>query len=138
MGRDAMIERELYIGKWHAVFLFSEGDYDEELVLTRLYDTDASYQVMMEANKLMKSCMYNCGFTYANPEIYEAVVVVGPTSSGAEFINTLTHEVHHLAVAIADDLGIDLEGETPAYLSGDSALALADVVCHLGCSKCNS
>ena len=132
-----MIERELYIGKWHVGFLFSEDDYDDELVLTRLYDIDAPIYIMQEVNRLMDSCAANCGFTYTNPEMFEALIVVGPTTSGEEFVDTLVHEVHHLAVAIADSLDIDLESETPAYIAGDSAKELAGVVCSLGCERCN-
>ena len=66
----------------------------------------------------------------------KALVVIGPTSSGKEFVDTLTHEIHHVAVAIAKSLGVDLEGETPAYLSGDSARELAGIVCELGCDQC--
>lgn len=66
----------------------------------------------------------------------EALVVIGPTTSSAEFLDTLTHEIHHLAVVVANSLGIDLESETPAYISGDSTRALADVVCRLGCDNC--
>lgn len=50
--------------------------------------------------------------------------------------NTLTHEIHHLAVAIARELGIDLESETPAYIAGDTMREFADVVCRLGCEHC--
>ena len=132
-----MIERELYIGRWHADFLFSDGNYDDELVLTRLYDIDAPIYIMQEVNRLMDSCDANCGFTYTNPEMFEALVVVGPTTSGDEFVDTLVHEVHHLAVAIADSLDIDLESETPAYIAGDSARELAGVVCKFGCDRCN-
>ena len=32
---------------------------------------------------------------------------------------------------------IDLESESPAYIAGDSARALADVVCELGCRHCH-
>lgn len=64
-------------------------------------------------------------------------MAIGPTTSGAEFQDTLVHEVHHLAVAIAAELGIDLESESPAYIAGDSARALADVVCELGCRHCH-
>ena len=88
--------------------------------LARLYD-------------LMYSCKYNCGFTYSNPFIKRAVVLIGPTTSGDEFQDTLVHEIHHLAVAIARELGVDLEEETPAYISGDSARALSDVICRMGC-----
>ena len=132
-----MIERELYIGRWRADFLFAGDDYDDELVLTRLYDIDAPIYIMQEVNRLMDSCDANCGFTYTNLEMYEALVVIGPTTSGEEFVDTLVHEVHHLAVAIADSLDIDLESETPAYIAGDSARELAGVVCSLGCDRCN-
>lgn len=75
----------------------------------------------------------NTGFTYSNPRDREAVVVVGPASSSDEFLNTLVHEIHHLAVAIASELGVRLDGEIPAYLSGDTILELAEVVYLLGC-----
>lgn len=45
-------------------------------------------------------------------------------------------EIPHLAVAIAKSLGVNLEGETPAYISGDSARELAGIVCELGCDQC--
>lgn len=72
----------------------------------------------------------------SNPMNHEAAIVIGPTTSGAEFVDTLVHEVHHLAVAIASSLGIDIESETPAYISGDSARELADVICRMGCGNC--
>lgn len=56
---------------------------------------------------------------------------------GKQFQNTVVHEVHHLAVAIAKSLGVDLDGEDPAYLSGDSAMEIADIICTLGCRCCN-
>ena len=48
---------------------------------------------------------------------------------------SFVHEVHHLAVAIADSLGYDLESEAHAYIAGDAALALAKTICELGCSR---
>ena len=137
MGKYVMIERELMVGSWHVTFLFANNGYEDELVLTRLYDIDAPIYIMQEVNRLMDSCEANCGFTYTNGHMREAVVLIGPTTSGEEFIDTLVHEVHHLAVAVAYSVGVDLESETPAYISGDSARELADVVCHFGCSRCN-
>lgn len=69
-------------------------------------------------------------------EMRKALVVIGPTTSGKEFQDSLIHEIHHLAVAIAKSLGVNLEGETPAYISGDSARELAGIVCELGCDQC--
>lgn len=131
-----MIHRVILIGKWVVDFVFATERYDVDGILSCLYDAGAPRWAMGDAEELMSSGDYNTGFTYANPGNRRAVVVIGPTTNGAEFVNTLTHEIHHLAVAIASELGIDLESETPAYLAGDSARALAEVVCELGCEHC--
>ena len=80
------------------------------------------------------SCDYNCGFTYANPYRHRAVVLIGPTTNGPQFLNTFVHEVRHLADQIALSHGIPLDAEGPAYVSGDTTQALSDVVCMLGCA----
>ena len=132
-----MIHRVLRLGEWVIDFLFAKLDYDDEGVLACLYEIDADEYVIRAASKIMDSEKMNCGFTFANPDLKRALVVVGPASSSKEFLNTTVHEIHHLAVAIADSLGYDLEGETPAYLAGDSALALAETICELGCPRCS-
>lgn len=140
-----MIHRSLMIGRWVVDFLFANGRYDIDGVLACLYDAGAPSWVMREAKDLMMNCNYDCGFTFSkqneyrfiNSERHRAVVLIGPTSSGAEFLDTFVHEIHHLAVAIARELGVDLAGETPAYLAGDGARELADVICQLGCSRCH-
>lgn len=132
-----MIERILRIGRWEVDFLFCVDNYDEDIILSRLVASDAPEFVLDDALYLIDNCQANCGFTYTNPVTREMVVMIGPTTSGAEFVDTLTHEVHHVAVSIADSLGIDLDGENPAYNSGDAMRELTDVVCHLGCSLCN-
>lgn len=131
-----MIERTLTIGRWLVEFYFANDGYDPDVLLDRMYDFGATAPVMREALDLMEEAKLNTGFTFSNSVERVAIVAIGPTSSGSEFIDTLVHEVHHLAVAIASSLGIDLESESPAYIAGDSARALADVVCSLGCKHC--
>ncbi len=118
-------------------FVFATERYDIDGILGCLYDAGAPGWVIDDAEGLMSAGDYNTGFTYSNPEIRRAVVVVGPTTSGAEFTNTISHELYHLAVAISGELGIDLEGEAPAYLLGDTLQSLVSIVCELGCDKCN-
>lgn len=128
-----MIRRLLWIGRWEVVFFFAPDGYDDEAVLTALYDADAPLDVMARANRIMESGRFNRGFTYTNLENRRAIVVVGPTTSGRQFQNTLVHEIRHLADGIAASLGVSLSSEAPAYASGDAMMALADVVCRLGC-----
>ena len=128
-----MYHKVLKIGRWVVDFLFAIEKYDVDGVIGCLYDADASHMIIERACDIMYEDRLNCGFTFANPEIFRAVIVVGPTSSGSEFIDTLTHEVHHLAVAIAKELNFDLDGEVPAYITGDSLRELAYIICKLGC-----
>ena len=132
-----MMMQALKVGRWHVEFFFAQDGYDIDALQDRLYDFGASVAIMRQAWGLMESGGNNTGFTFTNPVERLAIVAIGPTTSGAEFLDTLVHEVHHLAVAIASELGIDLESESPAYLSGDSARDLADVICRLGCSACH-
>jgi hypothetical protein len=132
-----MIRRDLKIGRWDVEFYFAEHEYDSDMLLDRLFDLAAPIDVMREAMELMDMDAPNTGFTFVNPYDRCALVAIGPTTDGSEFIDTLTHEIYHVAVAIADGLGVDLEGETPAYISGDSMRALADTVCQFGCKHCN-
>lgn len=131
-----MTYRDLYIGRWHVTFIFAPGGYDEEAVLTTVYDLDAPDDILVRIARKMRRNRPNEGFTYSNDALREAVVVIGPTTGGAEFIDTLVHEIQHVAANIADGLGLDLKGESPAYLAGDSARELVDVICRLGCPTC--
>lgn len=131
-----MIRRVLKIGRWVVDFIFADDGYDEEAVLGCLYDIDAPVPVMRRADKIMESGDYNRGFTFANPALRRALVVVGPTTSGRQFINTLSHEIDHLSDAIAEYYGIKSHREGTSYITGDTTMALAEVICHFGCEKC--
>lgn len=130
-----MLHKSIKVGRWIADFLFAEKSYDEEEVLSFLYDADAPMAVLKRVSEIMHENKDDTGFTYTNPSLYQAIIVIGPSSSGSEFIDTLVHEIHHFAVAVASHLGIDLEGETPAYIAGDSVRDLAKVICRMGCKK---
>ena len=128
-----MIHRVLGIGRWTVDFLFAVKRYDVEGVLACLMDARAPETVLDQAEELMLSCDYNCGFTYSDQRRRRAVVLIGPTTSGGEFLDTLVHEIRHLADSIAKSLDIPLDSERPAYISGNAARALAEVICELGC-----
>ena len=131
-----MIHRVLNIGRWVIDFLFARERYDTEGVIACLHDVRAPLEVMRRAGDIMERGGLNCGFTFSNPDLKRAICVVGPTSSGEEFLNTFTHELRHVADVIAKSIGYDLDGEAPAYISGDAAMSLAEVVCELGCEHC--
>lgn len=131
-----MLHRVLNIGRWVIDFLFAVDRYDEEGVISCMLEVRAPIDVIRRARDIMYEGRQDCGFTFSNPDIRRAVCVVGPTSSGGEFINTFVHEIRHVADTIANSIGYALDGEMPAYVSGDAAMALAEVVCEMGCEHC--
>ena len=98
---------------------------------------DASDYILVKAYHIMEDNNPNTGFTFTNKNLKEAVIVIGPATSGDEFINTLCHEIYHLAAAIGESLGVKLDGEKPAYIAGDSMMELTKIICKLGCQDCN-
>ncbi len=131
-----MIRRTLRIGRWLVYFVFVTDDYDRQAILSMLDAFGASEEVLARAEEIMDSEYLNNGFTFSNADIRRALVVIGPTSSGKEFQDTFSHEIRHLADAIANSIGMDLGSEGPAYMTGDTVRELAEVVCELGCERC--
>ena len=133
-----MIHQVLGIGHWTVDFLFAVSKYDREGVLACLYDTGADEFILKKAEKLMIESPMNSGLTYSNPKTRRAVVLVGPTTKGDEFLDTISHEIRHLVDFIMSASGERLDGEPPAYLSGDTIRELAEVICTLGCDHCRA
>ena len=131
-----MIRRTLRIVRWLVYFVFVTDDYDRQAILSMLDTFGASEEVLARAEEIMDSEYLNNGFTFSNADIRRALVVIGPTSSGKEFQDTFSHEIRHLADAIANSIGMDLGSEGPAYMTGDTVRELAEVVCELGCERC--
>lgn len=133
-----LIHRILNIGRWRVDFFFAtDNDFDYTSVMDCLEDMVAPDWVLEESWFKMREGAINEGFSWPDPRKMRSCIFIGPTTSGSEFINTFTHELRHLADDIATFLGIDLRGEDIAYMTGDTARDLADVVCRLGCTNCH-
>ena len=113
--------------------MFCIDEYDIDRIKEIMKETGAPNDVIDDAVRLMMSEKPNTEFTYTDDKRMVAIVTIGPASSRDEFIDTFVHEIHHLAVAIASNLGIDLDSEGPAYLSGDLARSMAEYICNIGC-----
>lgn len=133
-----MIHRVISVGRWVVDIVVSDKRYDIDGIVSLLYDIRIPKSIVNEAIDIMESENMDTGFICTNDKIMRAVIVVGNYSSGEEFLNTLSHEVHHLAVAIAKNVGVELDEELPAYINGDTIYDLASLVCEFGCPKCQN
>lgn len=128
-----MIRRKIHVEQWVVYFFFAPEGYDEEELLDMLYDLDAPIEIIIKASRKIRAARPNEGFAYMNSFLKEGVVVIGPATSGEQYLNSIIHEIHHHAVGVADEMGADLKGEVPAYIAGDTAAILIDLICMLGC-----
>lgn len=133
-----MLKRSIDIERysWHVDFFFALTHYEQPPILSCLRSLDASRSVMERVREKMTDDDVNTGFTYSNPRKRSSVVVIGKSSCGAEFLNSFCHELRHLTDDIALEEGMQIAGEEPAYLTGDIALLLSDIVCKLTCKHC--
>lgn len=91
---------------------------------------------LRRAYRNLMACQLDTGLTFSNYHRRETIMVIGLTSSPAEFLNSFDHERKHLEAHIAQALSINPWGEEIAYLSGDIAQKLAGDVQMFVCD-CN-
>lgn len=131
-----MLLRRIDIWDWTAIVIFSTDGYDNEEVFRHLVECRAPDSIMQKVSANLEMGRDNEGFTFSNPSLRRSVVYIGPTTSGEEFLSTFVHELAHLVADICIADGVSLKGEAIAYLEGEIALRLSDIVCKMSCDHC--
>ena len=85
-------------------------------------------------NNINKGCC-NRGLTFSDYEGRQSIVVVGEASTFGELMNSLSHEIHHLSVHIAQSNGLDLAGEEVCYIDGEVTQRVFEL--FIGDKACN-
>lgn len=132
-----MIIRQVDIQGWTAIFLFSFENLEKKEVLQQLIDCEPPASIVKKVEENLRKNRLDEGFTYSNADIRKSVVYVGPTSSGGEFLSSFVHELAHVVCDICVTDKISLRGEKIAYLTGEIARRLSDVVCFFSCDSCS-
>lgn len=129
-----MIHRKLHIRDWLVnVFIDDGGWLYLEPITSCLVSMGASDNTICRALELIEEDKPNQGFSISND--YGTCMFIGWTTSGSEFLNTMVHEIRHLVDAIAETHGLG-NNEAVGYMSGNTALLLAEDICRLGCNRC--
>lgn len=135
-----MIRVDVHIPKWdyevHCFFAVTE--YWVDVIMEELHYLNIDAGKARRAYDNLSHDSLNNGLCFANPSLREAVLVVAKTSSPAEFINSLSHELHHLASYIGKQFGLDPTGEDIAYFTGEITMECYPYVKHLLCECCRN
>lgn len=131
-----MIEREVHIQHWTALFLFSFDPQDAEDIEDALLWADAPHSIIATVRSNVLAGRLNEGFCYSNPLLRRTVYAIGKASSGPQVLDSIVHEIIHIVQHIGQADGLDPYGEQVAYLGGNISREISDIVCELSCPHC--
>lgn len=132
-----MIIQDIYLEDWdwYVTVFYAVDTYYLDDILGELEAIGCSDEELKKAeNVLMQG--YDVGLTYSNLSKRCSVIVIGLTSSSAEFQNTFDHEKGHLAMHISKVCEIDPFGEEFQYLTGEIGQQMFSVAKNFLCDKC--
>lgn len=116
-----MDKKELYLEAydWRVTVYFDADIRNYRDITGHLIDLGITPERLSRACGLLLSDRYNYGLTHSNLNARETVIAIGPTTSRAEFFNSIEHELRHLTDDIALAFDLDPAGEEVGYLTGD-------------------
>ena len=136
-----MIRQQFDISKydWKVEVYYAVDCYYPDELMGRLYDIGCRGDDLQTAYENLSAGKPDTGLTYSNYGTRQTVMVIGITSSAAQFQNSYDHERKHLEAHIAAALGIDPWGEEICYLSGEIGQLMFEkarlMLCDCDCCK---
>lgn len=121
-------------GGWLVTAYYAVTHYEVDEILHTLAEAGADDKSLERAYDNLSSGNLNTGLCYSGKG--ESVLVISCASSPAQFLNSLVHELHHLASHIASALGYDQKGEETCYIAGETAEKIYKVASKFLCEHC--
>lgn len=133
-----MIEQDFVFEKydWDIIVFYEVECKDTNVILHELKSIGCHGDQLFRARQNLESCERNIGITFANMSTKEMVVVMTKSTSPKQFLNTMIHELHHMAEFICRADNIPLVGEEISYISGDLSMMMFDKARHMMCPHC--
>ena len=133
-----MIVQDTYIHSvgWHVVVYHAVSHVWADEIIDELIKIGCSGVKLEDAKKKLWGAVPNTGYTFSNTGLRETIIIILPTTSGAEYWNSLDHEKNHLLQHIALTADIDPYGEQISYISGEFIRDAYRVANKLLCNCC--
>ena len=104
---------------WLIKVFYNTTPDDSEVILKELDDIDCEPEAFYKAAEILESGVWNTGFTYTDTDKHVTFVTINETDSAKEFLNTLAHEVTHIAMHIGEFYKLNYRSEDISYLVGE-------------------
>ena len=121
---------------WRVTVYYAVTGYNVRRIMQELERLGCGGDDLERAYRNLTSGERNTGITYSNTEKRRTLVVIGKTSSAAQFQNSLDHEKGHLCRHISQAFGIDPYGEDAEYLAGYVGQRMFEVAKMFICDTC--
>lgn len=132
-----MIRQEIYLPKedWTITAYYAVTHLDMEEIMQSLERAGCHGRNLKTAYENLSSGNRDTGLCFSGKNT--SVLVLSVTSSKPQFMNSLVHELHHLASHIATAVGYNLTEEDVCYLAGEIAEKMYPVVGRYLCQNCD-
>ena len=124
--------------RWRVRIYYAVTAYWTDDIIRDLISIGCHGSELRRAYRSLISGNLDTGLTYSNRRTHESVMVIGLTSSAAQFQNSLDHEKGHLVKHISLAFGLDPYGEQQQYLSGEIGQRMFPVARRFLCEHCRS
>lgn len=133
-----MIIQNIYLPKykWHIKVYYAVDTYYTEDILKECIAYNPTIKEYSKIKEFLEDYEYNSGFTLTDYINNKSLIIIGLTTSPAEFQNTLDHEKGHLATHIARECDINPYSEEYQYLVGKIGEKMFPVAKKFLCEHC--
>lgn len=134
-----MIEQVIYLDDydWLLKIFFIESDYHADRILSELEAIDCEPEAFYRVAEMLETEEVDSGFTYTDAKLHVTFILIGKSTSCAEFLSTLVHEIGHVSFHLSEYYNINPYSETIQYLSGNIAKELYKCAKVFLCEKCS-
>ena len=121
---------------WRIRVYYAVTTYWTDVIVNDLMHIGCGGRELRDAYMSLRRGELDTGLTYSNRSTHESIMVIGLTSSAAQFQNSLDHEKGHLIKHISVAFGLDPYGEEQQYLSGEIGQRMFPAARKFLCEHC--
>ncbi len=122
--------------RWTVTVYYAVTGYDVRRIMRGLRQIGCGEYDLRRAYRNMTSGAADTGLTYSNAELRQTIMLIGRTTTAAQFQNSLDHEKGHLCRHISQAMHIDPYGEEAEYLAGYVGQRMFEVARMFLCDTC--
>lgn len=115
-----MTKYDVYLQKyrWSVTCFIGYEPEDAVFLCQQLSSIGCSNDALREAFEHLTQGSDERGLTYSNVKDRRSIVAIGLSTTHADMVNTVSHELFHVVAHICEKDGIDMLSEEPCYIMG--------------------